>query len=81
MLRGFGKNYFTLSSILAHAVAHKLHSQVTSAQTLLRLNNDKEPLEEGDPPEELLEERTALQSVKPCHCNCYINVKHVLYCF
>jgi len=70
MLRGFAKNYFTLSSILAHAVAHKLQAQVTSAQTRLRLNN-KGALEDDDPPEELLEERRALQPVKPCHCNGY----------
>ncbi len=75
MLRGFGKNYFTLSSILAHAVAHKLQALVTSAQTLLRLNNDREPLEDGDPPEELLEEHSVLQPIKPCHCNCYYKRK------
>jgi len=41
MLRGFAKNYFTLSAILAHSVAHKLQSQSTSAQTLFRLSNEK----------------------------------------
>jgi len=75
MLRGFGKNYFTLSAILAHAVAHKLQAQVVSAQQLLRLHSDKEPSEEGDPPDELLEISTALQPVKACHCNGYFKRK------
>jgi len=74
MLRGFGKNYFTLSSILAHTVAHKLQAQIASAQTYLRLLKDKEPLEDGDPPEELIKEST-LKPVKPCHCNCYYKRK------
>ena len=75
MLRGFAKNYFTLSAILAHSVAHKLQSQTASAQTLFRLSNEKESLEEGDPPDELLEESTLLQPSKPCHCNCYYRRK------
>ena len=75
MLRGFGKNYFTLSSILAHSVAPTLLAQVTSARQLLRLHTDKEPLEDGDPPDELLEAVTVLQPVKPCHCNCYYKRK------
>ena len=74
MLRGFGKNYFRLSAILAYSVAHKLQSQTASAQTLFRLSNEREALEEGDPPEELLEEST-LQPAKPCHCNCYYKRK------
>ncbi|WP_415406349.1 hypothetical protein ACLHDG_11345 [Sulfurovum sp. CS9] len=74
MLRGFGKNYFSLSAILAYSVAHKLQSQVTSAQTLFRLSQDSETLEEGDPPDELLEE-SLLQPTKPCHCNCYYKRK------
>jgi len=74
MLRGFGKNYFSLSTILAYSVAHKLQAQVASAQTLFRLSNDREVLEDGDPPEELLKEST-LQLTKPCHCNCYYKRK------
>jgi len=74
MLRGFGKNYFKLSAILAYSVAHKLQSQVTSAQTLFRLSHDSEALEAGDPPDELLEE-SLLQPTKPCHCNCYYKRK------
>ena len=84
MLRGFGKNYFRLSAILAYSVAHKLQSQTTFAQTLFRLSNEREALEEGDPPEELLEEgdppeelleESTLQPAKPCHCNCYYKRK------
>jgi len=74
MLRGFGKNYFTLSAILAHSVAHKLQAQVTSASMLFRLAQDKEELEEADPPEDLLE-TPSFQAVKPCHCNCYYKRK------
>jgi len=74
MLRGFAKNYFTLSAILAHSVAHKLQSQSTSAQTLFRLSNEKENLEEAEPPDALLEE-SLLQNTKPCHCNCYYKRK------
>ncbi|MCF6205432.1 MAG: hypothetical protein L3J47_00870 [Sulfurovum sp.] len=76
MLRGFGKNYFTLSAILAHAVVHKLQAQVSSARTLLSLERNREPLEEADPPEAMLNTQTAtLQPVKPCHCNCYYKRK------
>ena len=75
MLRGFGKNYFTLSAILAHSVAHKLQAQVASVNVLRAFESDREPSEEEDPPEALLEVRTALQPVKPCHCNCYYKRK------
>ena len=75
MLRGFGKNYFTLSAILAHSVAHKLQAQVASVSVLRAFESDREPSEEEEPPEALLEVRTALQPVKPCHCNCYYKRK------
>ena len=74
MLRGFGKNYFSLSAILAYSVAPKLQSQTASAQSLFRLSNDKEDLEEAEPPDELLEE-SLLQNSKPCHCNGYYKRK------
>jgi len=74
VLRGFGKNYFTLSAILAYSVAYKLQSQVSSAQTLLRLSDRQDTLEENDPPEDL-PDTTTLQEPKPCHCNCYYKRK------
>ena len=74
MLRGFKKNYFRLSAILAYSVAHKLQNQTTSAQTLFRLSNDREAFYDDAPPEELLTEST-LQPAKPCHCNCYFKGK------
>ncbi|TET87171.1 MAG: hypothetical protein E3J96_05975 [Sulfurovum sp.] len=72
--RGFGKNYFTFSAILAYSVEHKLQSQVASVQSLFRLSDSSEPLDENDPPDELLE-TTLLQDKKPCHCNCYFKLK------
>jgi len=74
VLRGFGKNYFTLSAILAHAVAHKLQSQTTSAQTLLRLSSNREMEEDDAPPESLLD-NPLNQEPKPCHCSCYFKRK------
>jgi len=75
MLRGFGKNYFTLSAILAYSVAHKLQAQVTSAQTLLRLVEKKENLDENDSPDFLLQDNSLLLEPKPCHCNCYFKLR------
>ncbi len=75
MLRGFGKNYFTLSAILAHSVAHKLQAQVASVSVLHTFQSDREPSEEEEPLEALLGVRTTLQPVKPCHCNCYYKRK------
>jgi len=74
VLRGFGKNYFTLSAILAHNVAHKLQAQVTSAQILLRLSSQSETEEDNAPPEDLLD-NSLTQEPKPCHCNCYFKHK------
>jgi hypothetical protein len=75
MLGGFGKNYFSLCAILAYSVAHKLQNQTTTAQKLFRLSNEKETLDECDPPDELLEDISLLQPIKPCHCNCYYKRK------
>jgi len=74
MLRGFGKNYFTLSAILAYSVAHKLQSQIASTQTLLLLSDRQYAPEEDNPPEDLFNTAT-LQEPKPCHCNCYYKRK------
>ncbi len=74
LLRGFGKNYFTLSAMLAYNVEHKLHSQVSVAHSLLRLSDSSDhDMDENDPPEEVSE--TTLAQAKPCHCNCYFKLR------
>ena len=74
LLNGFGKKYFTLSSILAFAVAPKLHSVITSYKshlsTKLSLSCENDEEEESPP---LLQESLLscfLQNKKPCHCDC-----------
>lgn len=75
LLKGFGKNYFTFSAILASSVEQKLHSQVSSIFSLLHntITKEDKELEEDDPPCELL----LVSSVqkKSCHCNCIYNLK------
>lgn len=76
LLKGFGKNYFTFSAILASSVEQKLQSQVSSIFSLFQnLSNTKEKeLEDEDPPLEFLLVPSSLQN-KPCHCNCVYNLK------
>lgn len=73
-LKGFGKRYFTLASIQAHSVAHKLDSQCARVDALVyRLQSDRES--EDDPPDDPENTLACLFSDKPCHCNCYF--KHL----
>ncbi len=76
ILKGFGKNYFTLSAILASSVEQKLQSQVSSIFSLLHKNisQEEKELEEEEPPCELLL-ATSTFKLKPCHCNCFYNLK------
>ena len=71
--KGFGKRYFTLTSILAHAVAPKLHSQTTRESAHLTVNFDESSALDEDPPDEELTTLPCLFNDKPCHCNCYYN--------
>lgn len=74
-LRGFGKNYFTFSAMLAYNVEHKLQSQVSIVHTLSRFSSSNESeYDENEPPDELLE-ATLVKAPKPCHCNCYFKLK------
>ena len=74
--RGFGKKYFTFSSILAHSVAQKLHSLNVSLQTYEYFNKyDSSKQEEDSPPEEELLLCSSLQYNKPCHCDCFFKRK------
>ncbi|MDR1614889.1 MAG: hypothetical protein LBS26_04885 [Campylobacteraceae bacterium] len=51
--KGFGKKYFTLSSIQAHSCTAKLHSKLVSVCLFFtKANKDKEPTSENDPPTE-----------------------------
>jgi len=73
--KGFGKNYFTFSAMLAHTVENSLQAQVASCHLLShhKISQEDDLLEE-DPPLELLVE-VPLVSAKPCHCNCFYNLQ------
>ena len=71
-LRGFGKRYFTLASILAYSTAPRLHVQTTLFDSLKSYNTLYNQNEEESPPdEELLLTNSTLQQNKACHCNCF----------
>ena len=74
--KGFGKNYFTFSAVLAYSVQVDLHSQVSSVFSLFhnRAEQEDEECELDDPPIELLGALCSLQA-KPCHCNCFFKLK------
>ncbi len=75
--KGFGKNYFTFSAILAYSVQNKLQNQVSSIHSLFvdkSLTSD-DNFDENDPPDELLEVLTCTQNQKPSHCDCYFKLK------
>ena len=82
LLNGFGKKYFTLSSILAFAVAPKLHSVTTSFKINLnkKLSNTASEQEDEEPCV-LLQEvllSSFIQNKKPCHCDCFFKSKTAL---
>jgi len=72
--KGFGKTYFSLSSILAYSVARTLHAQQSSFTSLTysKLSHE-EDVDEDDPPSEILDNHTFHNESKPCQCNCYFN--------
>lgn len=68
--KGFGKNYFTFASILAHSVESKMQNLLIKAEHTLYNKNFKEndECDEDDPPtEELI--LCLQENSKPCHCN------------
>ncbi len=71
--KGFGKRYFTLTSILAHAVTPTLHSQITRESAHQAMLFDESASAEDDPPDEEITALSCLLNDKPCHCNCYFN--------
>jgi len=77
--KGFGKCYFTLNAILAHAVAPGLHALQTRYTFLHEQNFLHEDEEEEDPPEAVVQTTaTCLQNTRPCHCNCYFRARTLL---
>lgn len=69
-VRGFGKNYFTLSAILAYSVTPKLQSLVTNAtNSFCKKYSLEDNINEEETPPDLLLTQVILQSPKPCYCN------------
>lgn len=73
--RGFAKNYFTFSAIQAYSVHVSLHSQISRVAHYLETTCMSEPdnIEKDEPPMELLTPTLVVK--KPCHCNCFFNLK------
>ena len=73
--RGFGKKYFTFSSMLAHSVVSTLQSRASSAQNYLtdKISSEDDDLDES-PPDEIVTILSELSS-KPCLCNCHFKLK------
>jgi hypothetical protein len=79
-LKGFGKTYFSLSSILAHSVARTQQSQISALTAFVncRFSHEKE-LEEDESPPEILELHTFNNDFNPCFCSCFFNhLAHIM---
>ena len=74
--KGFGKNYFTFSAVLAYNVAHRLQSQTSALSCFLqsKVSDEDDEIDENDPPSDALETLCSLNA-KPCHCNCFYKLK------
>ena len=73
--RGFAKNYFTFSSMLAHSVVPTLASRAASSEIYLQntLSSESDDLDDS-PPDEILETLCQLNT-KPCQCNYFYRLK------
>ncbi len=74
MIKGFGKNYFTLSAIQAYSANIKLSADASAC--LAFLSNPllcKKEKQVDEPPS--LEPFLLLQNGKPCHCNKIFKLK------
>ncbi len=72
LLRGFGKNYFTLMSIQAYGNAVTLRSQISSFILSLHASFEEDTQEDDPPPfENELLPLPLLENKKPCRCNAY----------
>ena len=78
--KGFGKTYFSLSSILAHSVQSTMHSQISAFTSLVNCRfSHEEESDEDDPPCELLELHPFHNDFKPCLCSCFFNhLAHIM---
>jgi len=76
--KGFGKNYFTFSSILAHAVQNIIQTIAIKVDYLIKNNflKEDEEIDENDPTLSIL---TTIQiNTKACHCNTIYKLKNLL---
>ncbi len=75
--KGYGKNYFTFASILAHSVAPKLQSRSVSMENHLYVSAcEKE--DDIDEPPGVSEDGPRIVPVTPCHCDCYYRARTYL---
>ena len=77
MLKGFGKNYFTLTAIQAYSSSVTLKAQVSAFSAIDRFSSKEssDSLEDDPPTLELLEQSLEIISTKPCHCDCFFRHK------
>ena len=82
LLNGFGKKYFTFSSIQAYSAATKLHAVVTSCKNHLNkkllISNESDEQEESPPNLVELISFSLLVNNKPCHCDCFFKRRTAL---
>jgi len=79
--RGFGKRYFSLTAILAYAVAPRLSAERSRFSVVRNFSFDDEEQEEEDPPPIAESELCVLSqpsSSHPCHCNCFFRKRTLL---
>lgn len=75
--KGFGKNYFSLSAILAYSIEPVLHSTFTRLKSTnsLSISKEDDDLEEDPPPDLELCLQNIVSFNKPCHCDCVFRSK------
>ncbi|WP_419677830.1 hypothetical protein ACN2EN_10425 [Aliarcobacter lanthieri] len=79
-LNGFGKKYFSLSSIQAYSTAITLHNKVVSCKNhliskLQVSSQNNEDIEEPPPTLSQILQSCFIQNNKPCHCDCLFRRK------
>jgi len=74
--RGFGKNYFSFSAVLAYSTQNSIKAKVSSMHSLLldRLSKENKEVDEDEPPLEVLEAFVFCDN-KPYHCDCFYRLK------
>lgn len=78
--KGFGKNYFTFSTILAYSVENKIKFSMIRIDDLLKNINIKKSneLDENDPPLEILTSICNSKIIIGSYCNCLYKLKTIL---